>query len=97
MDIRIEKEHKLSSKELPVKICDLLLELEKELHIDAEWREDYLTIDFKSTGGITKGMVGTLRFDDVKVVLELDLPFGLKPMKKWVEDTIEEYISEHMS
>jgi len=96
MDIRIEKEHNFSSVELPVKVCNLIQELEAELHLVAEWRDDYLAVHFRSEGGITKGLKGYLEFDEKKIVLEVDLPFGLKPMRGMVESTIREHMTEYV-
>ena len=94
IDIEITRQHAFNPSELPVKVYELIQELEKEFHLEATWRNDYLAVEFVSNGGFTKGIVGNLEFDQLMIKLEVQLPFGLKPMKHMIKKTIIEYMDQ---
>ena len=85
--IEQHKPHAYPKEEARKKAENLADELKAKLHLEWSWRGD--TIDFEAKSGTAKGVKGTVDVFDKEIVVKIDLPFMLRPLKGMVESKVK--------
>jgi putative polyhydroxyalkanoate system protein len=86
--IEIVKHHSLDRATARTKAEELAQRLKEKLSLELEWRGD--SVMFESTSGAAKGAKGSIELRDGEVVVNVDLPLMLRPLKGMVESKIRE-------
>jgi putative polyhydroxyalkanoate system protein len=86
--IEQRKAHSYPKEEARKKAEGLADELKAKLNLEWAWRGD--TIDFEAKSGTAKGVKGTVDVGDNEIVVKIDLPFMLRPLKGMVESKVKQ-------
>ncbi|GAC1543748.1 MAG: polyhydroxyalkanoic acid system family protein [Polyangiales bacterium] len=86
--IEQRKSHNLGKEAARKKAEELADQLKTKLSIEWAWRGD--TIEFEAKSGAAKGTKGTVDVTDTEIVVKIDLPFMLRPLKGMVESRVKE-------
>jgi putative polyhydroxyalkanoate system protein len=81
--LNIEQSHALPLDEVKKRLEDLANRLAAKYGIDAKWLSD------REAALKRTGVSGTIKLDEAKVAVLLDLSFALLPMKGKIQERIE--------
>lgn len=90
--IEQRKSHAYPKEEARKKAENLAEELKAKLKLEWVWRGD--TIDFEAKSGTAKGVKGTVDVSDKEIVVKIDLPFMLRPLKGMVESRVKDKLDK---
>ncbi|MBN1771665.1 MAG: polyhydroxyalkanoic acid system family protein [Deltaproteobacteria bacterium] len=83
--IEIRRSHTLSLEELRKKVDQISGSLDAKYAVHGHWQGDEMVLE---GSGMTRGVKGRIKLDTATVLVELDLPLLLRPMKGQVEESI---------
>jgi putative polyhydroxyalkanoate system protein len=83
--IDIRRSHALPVEELRKKVDQMSGSLEAKYAVHGHWQGDEMVLE---GSGMTRGVKGRIKVDAATVLVELDLPLLLRPMKGQVEESI---------
>ena len=86
--IEITKPHTLDRSAARAKAEEIANRLKDKLSLEWEWSGD--SVLFEAKGGAAKGAKGSIVLRDGEVVVNVDLPLMLRPLKGMVESKIRE-------
>ncbi len=83
--IEIRRSHTLSVEELRKQVDRMSGSLEAKYAVHGRWVGDEMVLE---GSGMTRGVKGRIQLGTATVLVELDLPLLLRPMKGQVEESI---------
>jgi len=95
-ELTFQRSHQFPPQELLARIVSLATEMVDEYHLETSWSDDYKSLKFESTGGMSKGLTGTLQIEPDRVQMVLHLPFALRPMASTIRDEVEQYLDRNV-
>lgn len=83
--IEICRSHAMPVEELRKKVDQISGSLEAKYAVHGRWQGDEMLLE---GSGMTRGVKGRIKLEASTVLIELDLPLLLRPMKGQVEESI---------
>jgi putative polyhydroxyalkanoate system protein len=83
--IEIRRTHSLPVETLRQEVDQMSGSLEAKYAVHGHWHGDEMVLE---GSGMTRGVKGRIKVDASTVLVELDLPLLLRPMKRQVEESI---------
>ncbi|NMC70361.1 MAG: hypothetical protein GYA57_09885 [Myxococcales bacterium] len=83
--IEIRRSHAMPVEELRKKVDQISGSLEAKYAVHGRWQGDEMLLE---GSGMTRGVKGRIKLEASTVLIELDLPLLLRPMKGQVEESI---------
>jgi putative polyhydroxyalkanoate system protein len=83
--IEIRRSHSLPVEELHKHVDQMSGSLEAKYAVHGRWEGAEMVLE---GSGMTRGVKGRIKFDATTLLVELDLPLLLRPMKGQVEESI---------
>jgi putative polyhydroxyalkanoate system protein len=92
--IEIKRSHSVPLEELKKKLDGMSGSLEAKYSVKGHWAGEDMLLE---GSGMARGVKGRIRVDATQVLVELDLPLLLRPMKGQIEESIARKLDKSLA